>query len=103
TGRARPRRRRAPRPRRPRAPVRGARRRSGTGSRPGPVAHAADGLDPLRIAELLTQMADVDVDRPRFPVGVVAPQSLQERLAAEDAAGLRDERPQQLELDVGEL
>ena len=46
----------------------------GKGSPAEPVADASHRLDQLGIAELLAQMAHVDVDRPRLPVGVVAPE-----------------------------
>ena len=73
-------------------------------SAPQPVADAAHRLDQLRLVrvdlELLPQVADVDVDRPRLPVGVVAPQRLEQRLPAEDAARAGGERAQELELDV---
>ncbi len=45
----------------------------------------------------------MDVDRPRLPVGVIAPQRLQQRLPAEDPSWARGQRAQQLELDVRQL
>ncbi len=108
TGRRRGRRTRAP-PRRPgAAPGSAERRRFGSVSRLSqPVAGAADGQDQLRLArvllDLLPQVANMDVDRARLPVGGVAPDRLQQRASAEDLPRLSDERPQQLELDVREL
>ena len=48
-------------------------------------------------------MPHVDVDRPRLAILGAAPERLQQHLAGVDAAGVRGERPQQLELDIGEL
>ena len=56
------------------------------------VADAAHGEDVRRLArvglDLLAQVADVDVDRARLAVGRVAPDRLEQRLAAVDAAGV---------------
>ena len=45
----------------------------------------------------------MDVDRPRLAVVRAAPERLEQPLARVDDPGLRGERPQELELDVGEL
>src|SRR5262245_37291482 len=72
-----------------------------------PVAHAAYRQQILRICrvdlELLAQMTDMDVDRPRLPVVGRAPERLEQHLAAVNAPGMRGERAQQLELHVGQL
>src|SRR5207244_2037785 len=72
-----------------------------------PVAGAAHGQDQLRLArvyfELLAKVPDVDVDRSWLAVGRIAPDRLEERPAAEDLARLGHERPEQLELDIGEI
>src|SRR5215211_979318 len=71
-----------------------------------PVAHAADReqvLRPPRVAlELLPQVADVDVDRPRVAVGGIAPDLLEQRLPGHHLTGCRAERGEDLELDVGQ-
>jgi hypothetical protein len=57
----------------------------------------------MRLAlELLAQVADVDVDRPRVAVGGVAPDALEQGRPAVDAARVAGERREDLELDVGE-
>src|SRR5215210_702830 len=48
-------------------------------------------------------MPDVDVDRPWLAIRRVAPDRLEQRAPAEDLARLRDESPQELELDVREV
>src|ERR671919_2345111 len=72
-----------------------------------PVAdppHREQILGPARIAlELLAQVADVDVDRPRIAELRVAPDPPEQRLAGEHAARRRRPRGQDLELDVREL
>src|SRR5204862_7554601 len=85
-----------------------ARRRSERRSRVAEaVADAANGQQVLRLArvalELLAEVAHVDVDRARLPIGGIAPERPEQHLAAEDAAGARDEGAQELEFDVGEL
>ncbi len=60
------------------------------------------GVARLRL-ELLAQVPDVDVDRARVAVVGALPERLEQHPAAEDAARLRRERAQELELDVGEL
>jgi hypothetical protein len=45
----------------------------------------------------------VDVDRARAARVAIAPRTLQERLAREDPAAMLREKPQQLELRVGQL
>src|SRR5829696_9847408 len=74
---------------------------------PEPVAHAAHREDVARFPRiglnLLPQVPDVDVDRPRVAVVRAAPEPLEKHLAAEDVARLSSKRPEQLELEVGEL
>ncbi len=53
--------------------------------------------------DLLAQVADVHVDRARVAKLRVAPDELQQDLPRVHAAGVRDERLEQLELDVGEV
>src|ERR687898_2528620 len=66
-------------------------------------AHREQVLGLLGIAlELLAKVPDVDVDRARIPVGGVAPDVLQQALAAEHPPGGAREHRQDLELDVGE-
>src|SRR5690349_12232143 len=48
-------------------------------------------------------MADVDVDGARLAVVSATPEGLEEHPPAVNAARVRGQRPQQLELDVGEL
>src|SRR5438067_8592940 len=71
------------------------------------VADAADSEDVLRVArvglDLLAQVADVDVDRARLAIGGVAPERPEQHLPREDTRGLARQRPQKLELDVGQL
>src|SRR3954447_21347429 len=72
-----------------------------------PAAHApgpAQGLRVLGVAlELLAQVADVDVDRPRIAERRVAPDARQQHVAGEDAAGAGGQRLEDLELDEGEV
>src|SRR6266516_2386464 len=68
------------------------------------AAHREEELGLLRVAlELLAQVADVDVDRARIAVLGVPPDVLEQRLAAEHAAGAVGEGAEDLELDVGQL
>src|SRR5215207_701682 len=66
------------------------------------VPHAAYGEDVfrrLRVAlELLSQVADVDVDGAGIAIGGVAPHARQQLVAAEHAAGIARERAEDLEL-----
>ena len=55
------------------------------------------------LLELLAQMADVDVDGAGVAVLGVAPDVLEQRLAAQHPAGGAGEGAEDLELDVGEL
>src|SRR3954453_2123644 len=68
------------------------------------VADSAHGEEVLRLLgvelELLAQVADVDVDRPRVAVCAVAPDAGEEHVARPDAAGVRRERREDLELHV---
>src|SRR6185312_8654667 len=67
------------------------------------AAHGEEELWLLRVAlQLLPQMADVDVDGARVAVLGVAPDVLEQRLAAEHPAGRAGERAEDLELDVGD-
>src|SRR5947209_16954050 len=70
------------------------------------VARAANGEDQLGVLgplfELFSQVADVDVDRPRVAVGAVAPDRAQELLAIEQPSRLGHQPGQQLELREGE-
>src|SRR3954452_18057272 len=87
------------------------RARAFTGRAPSPVAevvadptHGEDQLGLLRITlDLLAQVTDVDVDRSRVAVRGVAPESLQQHRAAEDASRRAGEDREDLELDVGQL
>src|SRR4051812_44231928 len=57
----------------------------------------------LRIAlELLAQVADVDVDRPRVAVRRVAPDAGEQHVAREDPTRAAGECHEDLELDVGD-
>src|SRR3954454_7510479 len=71
------------------------------------VPHASFGQDHLRVRrillELLTQVADVDVDRSLVAVLRVAEHVLEQFRAREDAARLTRERQQDLELEEGQL
>src|SRR5439155_6749665 len=71
------------------------------------VADAAHGEDVFGLArvtlELLAQVTDVDVDRPRLAIVGASPERLEQHPPAVDAAGVRRQRPQELELDVREL
>src|SRR4051794_9636348 len=68
------------------------------------AAHGEDRVGPVRVRlDLLAQMPDVDVDRARVAEVGGPPQRLEQHAAAVDAARVRHQRPQQLELDVGEL
>src|SRR5579885_802280 len=66
------------------------------------VAHAPDRPDEGRAGRVLvdlgSQSLDVDVERPRVADVVSAPDVVDERLAPDQAAGLLDEQPQELEL-----
>src|SRR3982074_3054686 len=78
------------------------------GQRPGlaeAVAHRAHRLDQPRVllAELRPEPPDVDVDRPRPAVVLVAPYPRQELLAGEHLARMCGEEPKQLVLHVGEV
>src|SRR5690606_16178628 len=65
------------------------------------VAHGAD--ERIELAELRAQPPHVHVDRSRATEVVVPPHLAQQLLAREDAVGMRREKPQQLELFVGEV
>src|SRR3954454_13905293 len=71
------------------------------------VADPAHGEEVLRLLgvalELLAQVADVDVDRPRVAVRAVAPDAGEEHVARPHPARVRRERGEDLELDVGRL
>src|SRR5919199_991645 len=71
------------------------------------VADSAHGEEVLRLLgvalELLAQVTDVDVDRPRVAVGAVAPDAGEEHVARPHAARVRREGGEDLELDVGRL
>src|SRR5215510_3715870 len=63
------------------------------------VADPPDRLDRrLRPAQALTQGADVDVDRARVDLVLVAPDAMQQRVAREDRAGALDESSEEVEL-----
>ena len=66
------------------------------------VADAADGLDGVAdgrvVFELGAQVADVDVDGAGVAVVLVAPDALEQLVAREGAAGVRDEELQELVL-----
>src|SRR5579862_792493 len=101
----RPRRPRAPRGERPpniRQPPRAAPSRSSE-----PVSGASNGQDVARLfglgLELLTQVANVDVDRARVAIRAVAPDRAQQLLAVEQPAGIRHQRIEQLELRKRQL
>src|SRR5689334_24961513 len=67
------------------------------------AAHSEEELRLLGVAlELLAQVADVDVDGARVAVLGVAPDVLEQRLAAEHAARRARQRREDLELDVGD-
>src|SRR5262249_13392224 len=53
--------------------------------------------------ELLAKVADVDVDSARLPICRVSPERTEQHLSRKDAARLRSEGPEQLELDVSQL
>ena len=57
----------------------------------------------MLLAELGAQSADVDVDRARAAVVLVAPHAREQLLAGEHLAGMRDEELEQLVLHVGEV
>src|SRR5581483_2185962 len=85
-----------------------ARERCAAGSRVAKaVADAAYGEDVLGVRgvglELLAQMPDVDVDRPRVAEVGAAPERLEQHPPAADATWQRGERAEQLELDEGQL
>ena len=85
-------------------PARAHRRRD----RRGAIARAADRGDPAGsvrvVAELVPQPPDVDVDRPVEDLGLVlAPDRVEQLVAAEDAAVGLEERLEQAELDVRQL
>src|SRR4051794_31357082 len=69
------------------------------------VADPAHGEEVLRLLgvalDLLAQVADVDVDRARVAVRAVAPDASEQHVARPDAARVRRERGEDLELDVG--
>src|SRR5688500_9297597 len=68
------------------------------------AAHGEQVLGVLGVLlDLLAQVADVDVDRPRVAEGRVAPDPGQQHLAREDPAGVAGERLEDLELDVRRL
>ena len=73
---------------------------------PEPVAHTPHRKQVLGIArvalDLLPQVADVDVNGPRIAIVGVAPDVLEQGLAALDPSRRRRERGEDLELDVGE-
>ena len=67
------------------------------------AAHGEEELGLLGVAlELLAQVADVDVDGARVAVLGVAPDVLEQGLAAEHPAGRAGEGAEDLELDVGD-
>src|SRR5207247_544467 len=76
-------------------------------SLPEAIADAANRVDVFGLArvafELLAEVTDVHVDRPRLAVVGAAPEFLQEHLAGEDPTRVRGHGSQELELDVGEL
>src|SRR5918994_93375 len=64
-------------------------------------AHGQDQLRRLRLGlELLAQMPDMDVDRPRIAVGGVSPDALEQHRTAEYPPWRARKRRQDLELDV---
>src|SRR5699024_2474674 len=67
-----------------------------------PVAGAADGLDRL-VAELLPQIADVDVDDIRPGIEVEAPHPAEQLGTAEDLVGVFDEDLEESEFAGAEL
>src|SRR5262245_36070333 len=73
---------------------------------PEAVAHPAHGEEKLGVfrvlLQLLAQVADVDVYGARIAVLGIAPDVLEQRLAAEHAAGRARQRGEDLELDVGD-
>src|SRR5262245_60118147 len=79
----------------------------GYGAVPEPVAGSADGEDELGIArvalDLLAQMADVDVDRPRLAVVGAPADPLEQLPSREDDARLGSEQREELELDERQL
>src|SRR5437763_8251768 len=64
-------------------------------SRTDLVAHAPDGHDRGSLAELASQLPDVDVDRACVAGERVAPDSLQQLVASEHEAAVVEELPQQ--------
>src|SRR5207237_4178587 len=67
------------------------------------VPHAPDRDDGRRVAELASELADVDVDRARVPGEGVAPDSLEQLVAREDEAAVVEQLPEQVELLRREL
>ncbi len=57
----------------------------------------------MLLAELGPQTPDVDVDRPRAAVVLVAPDPAEQRLAGEDLARVRGQEAEQLVLHVGQV
>ena len=55
------------------------------------------------VLDLLAEMANVDVDRPRLAVVGAAAQTLEQLAPREDTSGGAGEHPQGLELDEGQL
>src|SRR4030081_3053236 len=67
------------------------------------VADSPDGLDRLpEAAQLLSQTADVVVDRPVVALEIAAPDALDQELTVEGATGVGGEERQQLELLWGQ-
>ena len=92
---------------RERQPAADAPRSSGHGAqRAGLVAGAADGLDQLRCGriglDLRPEPLDRDVDEPRIAEVVVAPDPVEQDVAAQDLAGVAGELDEEVELGPGE-
>src|SRR5262247_1392917 len=64
----------------------------------GLVPHAPHGHDRRRVAELPSQLADVDVDRPGITGERVAPDPLQQLVARQHETVVVEQLPEQVEL-----
>src|SRR5215210_8216976 len=62
------------------------------------VAHAPDGHDGRRVAELAAQLPHVDVDRARVACEGIAPDALEQLVASEHEPAVVEQLPEQVEL-----
>src|SRR5665213_3142428 len=83
-------------------PVRDGRVRTAGGPSSEPVADAPHGGEREVGAELLAQLADVDVDRPLVAEPVRAPDAVEELLAGQGQALVGHQERQQVELPGGQ-